>query len=1718
MKVKLLQAKNQAIFERLSSLYEASKKINTTSIELRSSETFMADTQILSVSRQEFSDNIDKINTYCLQLNPDHRIDYSSQVSFDGVYTRVERVRSLIAAKSSRSLDDSMSQDNAKHSRSSIKLPPIQIPFFDGRIENWPVFYESFKSNIHCNINLTDSQRVQYLIGNLKGTALQITAGIIPSGENYASIWNSLVQKYQDKRALGSHYMSNILNIKPATNNSASLNSFIESFHASVSALEQLEINDIKDFILLNLALKKLDPATIHLFEMHMRDTDIPTYTDFVEFIKSQVKILDRTISSRTSSVNLNKNNSYRNQSRDSTVHTFVAYDNNQTCLHCNKNDHWRLYLCPTFQSLSANARLEFIKTKRGCVNCLSATHTASQCKSIHTCRTCNKKHHSLLHLEQSSSQSPRSVSTDAVPSSTHSQQVALCACSRLGTDIPRTTVLLSTAQVYVDNKHKKYVSVRCLIDNASQNNIITLACCKKLQLNIISLSNSVIKGVGTSSRPIIGYVEIKVTAKNKTNSYKITALVVDCITDKLPSHFVDTSEVQHLFELPLADPLWHVPGEVELLLGAKLFPYLLLNNKIISPTAPSAIETVFGYILMGEVPACLSNKNNSSADLNTASYFSTALNIDSHCFMSLDESLHKFWNIEEIPSKSFMSPAERECEQLYVSTVSRDSSGRYCTALPFCKNPDSLGNSYAVAYRRLINLEKTKLRDPALRASYNEIIQEYIDQNYLTETTPSAADQTTGYYIPHHPVIRNDKQTTKVRIVLDASAKSHNGVSLNDLLHTGPNLQADIFLLLLNFRLFPIAVTADIKQMYLRIAVIDEHRKYQKILFRFNTAEPVREFQFNRVAFGLKPSPFLAMRTVRQLSEDEKHRFPRASIVASHELYMDDLANSTSTLEEAKILSAELIALFKAGGFDLTKWASNSSELLEAIPHSNRSSINFSDGDNLKILGLKWIPSEDCFTFTTSNLDKSCTKRSILSTIARLWDVLGLVAPVVVFAKLLIKELWKLNTDWDETPPDSIVLLFQKFKEQLPLLSSLKLPRHVAVTMGCMTNIVGFADASMNAYGCVIYLHVTDTNGNTHVNLVCAKSKVAPVKVVSLARLELCAAVLLSNLIKLVYDTYRSRTTINKIFAFSDSTITLSWIHSSPHKWNIFVSNRVAKCQENLDPKHFYHIIGKENPSDCLSRGLLPEQLLNHDLWWHGPEWLRRPTAEWPITPFVSSCSEQLPEFNNKSLTLVSTVSEPNLIYSLSQKITSLNKFLRIIVYILRFLHIIPYDKSHQIITVRELATAEIYLIRCIQQFHFLDIYNEIKGKKLRSQFKKLDLFIDEHNIIRIGGRLSNANLPYEAQHPALLPKHDNFTHVLIDYYHRIYCHAGVGLLSSLLRQKYWILSSRGVIRQRVHACNFCFKVSPSHPSPKMADLPACRVQETKAFVHTGVDYAGPIKVTLCRRRGQRSQKAYICLFICFVTKAVHIELVTDVSSDTFISAFKRFISRRGPVSYLYSDNGTNFVGAKAQLQELLANRYRIEWKMIPPRAPHFGGLWESNIKSIKTHLYRVIGSQLLTYEEFSTVLTEIEAVLNSRPLCVLNEDPYPEPLTPAHFIMASPLTSLPVVNVPETTSSLTCRKKLLDQMVCSFWRRWRIEYLHNLQVRQKWLNATDNIKIGTVVLMHQDDVPPLRWPMGIITEVFPGRDGTTRVAMVKTCSGSFKRPVVKLCPLPSQ
>lgn len=1789
MMLTLVNQKKEMLFQRINRLYNSSKSVISFDSSSRSNENFMAESETIDEIRDKFESVVDQYNRINLQIKPDSVPDYACLESFEDLYTRVKRIRNRLTAASAAAQPRVCSHQASNSTMPIVKLQPLVIPSFDGRPENWNLFYQSFKANIHLNEQLSDSQRVQYLISKLTHDAVKFTAGIVPTGETYKILWDSLVKKYQDKRALGSFYLNNILDLKASSHNANNLDAFISKYSASISALKQLEIGDLNDFIFVQCALRKLDSQTIQSFELTVRDTEIPTSKQLISFVQDQVKILERSrpsISNKTPA-----NISPRDTRGQNTYKSFIATESNtQTppqppataapsrqsgaCVMCGSNDHAHLYNCTQFKKRDAHSKYQFIKSKRGCVNCLSMLHNISKCKSTSVCEFCSKRHHSqlcfsknkdekrdnsyshtaMVHSDEYLSSAPAPAHAPGVMSDTRSppdifthslaQQSQLYAPSHKGhdsmsdstrTDInvglslppspsvhnaavllssgtkSKSTILLSTAQVYARPKGCMTSSVvRCLIDNGSQNNLITTDCCRKLNLTITPLHNSFVKGVGASSRPIIGYVYFEIQSRvHPEHQYTIYALVVECIAEQLPTQFVECDR-SVFAELPLADLSWNIPGDIDVVLGAQLFPYIYLGDKVeCGSLAPPALSTTFGWILMGDYPR---------KDIKPASSFSA---------LALNDLVQKFWELEEVPTKRYLSPEETECENIFTSSVTRDNVGRYTVSLPFCRDPSELGSSHAAAYRRFMTLERKFRLSTTLRENYNKVIQDYIDNGYLSPVDGSQLSPD-GYYIPHHAVVRPDKPMP--RIVLDASAKTHTGLSLNDILHIGPNLQADLFLLLLDFRLFPVAMNADIKQHYLRIGVPVDQRKYLRILFRFNDAEEVRTFAFNRQPFGLKSSPYVAMRTVRQLAVDMTPDYPDAAKVAQSSLYMDDLVHSVPNEETAMQLAQDLIKLFKAGDFDLVKWSSNSQTLLESLPDSHRKSLTFDVGNDVsKVLGLSWEPGEDNFFFTSTAITEKCTKRNILSVVARLFDVIGLVAPVILYAKLLIKELWLGNYEWDALAPEHIRIRFASLAQEFKLLDTLRIPRHVGVEIGCELRLVAFCDASMNGLGCVVYAHCTYPAG-IQTRLLCAKSKVSPTKITTLARLELCAALLMAKLVKTVRDTYSPRILIAGIYAFSDSTIALSWIHSSPHRWSIFVSNRVAQCQENLPATHFYHVAGAINPSDCLSRGMLPSQLLSHDLWWNGPPWIRCAPEEWPIKPFAPADCNELPE--HKAIVMaVITDTEPPLLYALAQRISSWEKLLHIIAYVLKFAR--PKSKIEPR-SIQGLVAAEKDLLRAIQAVHFAEVKKLIKaGKLLPKKLQSLAVFLDEEGILRIGGRLSQADLPFEAKHPVLLPKRDHIVDLIIQHQHIRNCHTGAGLLMSIIRQRYWILDARTVIRSKLRKCNTCFKVNPTHPTPLMADLPACRVSECRVFAHTGIDYAGPLRVTLSRRRGQHSQKAWVALFVCMQTRALHIELVSDLTSETFLAAFKRFISRRGPVSCLYSDNATTYVGAKTQLNELysflqsssfkssfsneLLTR-RIEWKMIPPRAPNFGALWEGNIKSMKTHLYRVIGNQLLTYEELQTVLIQIECILNSRPLCVLSSDPHPEVLTPAHFLMSTPLQYLPAADMSEQRVNLLERKKLLDSMVQSFWKKWRLEFLHTLQVRQKWATPDKSVELGTVVLVEQENTAPLSWPLGVITEVFKGSNNTVRVAIVKTKFGFYKRAITKLYPIPTQ
>lgn len=712
-------------------------------------------------------------------------------------------------------------------------------------------------------------------------------------------------------------------------------------------------------------------------------------------------------------------------------------------------------------------------------------------------------------------------------------------------------------------------------------------------------------------------------------------------------------------------------------------------------------------------------------------------------------------------------------------------------------------------------------------------------------------------------------------------------------------------------------------------------------------------------------------------------------------------------------------------------------------------------------------------------------------------------------------------------------------FRDQLPLLCELQFQRHVILENSVCIQLHAFADASEKAYGAVVYLRSSDRSGAVKVALLCSKTRVAPTKQISLPRVELCAAQLSAQLVDRIVNTLQQR--IDKVVYWTDSKIVLSWINAPAYNWKTFVANRVANIQELSDPTNWYHVRTEENPADVASRGTTPRGLIDSDLWLNGPAFLRS-DSEW--------CGETItaladpPERKQQKISLLAIEGDDDLIECLKQK-NSFIKILRVFAICYRFVDNITAKSNNQpkrcmqlklynSIDADELERALIGCVRYIQSHKFGNEIQQLsKSKPLskRSSIASLNPFLDGDNILRVGGRLRNSTLPYNSKHPILLPANHSFTSALVVHFHEKNLHAGPQALLAALRQRFWPIKGKELCRKTVRHCIRCFHARPPIIGQLMGDLPSERLSPTRPFTNTGIDFMGPIQIHH-KIRGKRPTKAYVAIFVCFWSKAVHLEVVSDLSTDAFLAALKRFVGRRGLPSNIYTDNATNFIGAKNELLELretflsqptqdrissIFAQDGVKWHTIPPRSPHFGGLWEAGVKSAKHHLKRQIALASLTFEELSTVMVQIEAVLNSRPLTPLSSNPDDlGALTAGHFLIGAPLTAVNEARVDDVPINRLQRWHKIHWIHQQFWKRWTRDYLHQLQERTKWRQVSPNVNINDLVLLQEDNVPPLRWPLGRVTMVHAGTDGLVRAVTIRTGHGTFRRAITKIAVLP--
>ncbi|XP_055309915.1 uncharacterized protein LOC129573450, partial [Sitodiplosis mosellana] len=431
-------------------------------------------------------------------------------------------------------------------------------------------------------------------------------------------------------------------------------------------------------------------------------------------------------------------------------------------------------------------------------------------------------------------------------------------------------------------------------------------------------------------------------------------------------------------------------------------------------------------------------------------------------------------------------------------------------------------------------------------------------------------------------------------------------------------------------------------------------------------------------------------------------------------------------------------------------------------------------------------------------------------------------------------------------------------------------------------------------------------------------------------------------------------------------------------------------------------------------------------------------------------------------------------------------------------------------------------------------EIENLNKGIALpkKSKLKALYPFIDRNGLIRVGGRLENSKFNYNKKHPIIIPYGTQLTEMIIREAHMKTMHGGNQLTLHQIRHEYWILQAKRAVKTFINNCVTCHRFRTHNSHQLMGNLPSARTEMVeKPFTHTGTDLCGPISLKMSALRGTKTQKGYIVIFICMSTRAIHIEIVTELTAQAFIAAFKRLIGRRGHVAHLYCDNGTNFVGANTILQlesEEAIEEFNIEiqqnltilntkFHFNPSISPWMGGLWERGVGSIKHHLKRTVGERILTYEELSTVLTQIEAILNSRPISPMTENPDDlEVLTPGHFLIGSAMTAQMEPNLLKNNENRLTRWNICTRMKQLFWEKWYSEYITQLQTRSKWNEPQENLKIGDMVLLKEENTPALRWPLGRVKEVFPGKDGLVRVVAVSAKNKTYKRPIVKLAKLP--
>ncbi|XP_062709889.1 uncharacterized protein LOC134288601 [Aedes albopictus] len=1612
------------------------------------------------------------------------------------------------------------------------QVVPRELPVFTGNPEEWPIFISSYRnSTLMCGY--TDAENLMRLQKCLRGNALEVVRSnlLLPSSVpqvlatletlfgNPERLIQSLLTRVRDTPAPKSDRLETLINFGIVVQN---LVGHLKAANQQVHLTNPSLLHDLVGKLPANI---RLDWA---LYKKRMVTADLETFSNYMSAIISAASDvthysdLEIQQSSRNGKQNskeksfLNAHssaNDYKQRGSDSSSKTVGTV---KPCFVCQKTGH-RVKECFEFKSLSLSDRWETVKTHQLCPKCL-VPHGKWPCRTSRSCDVsgCNDNHHSLLH-----------------PGVPESSDVAVVSVHRQ----PQSLTIFRIIPVVLYGKTTQ-LETFAFLDEGSDLTLIDEEIADLLGVEG-EQRNLCLKWTSNVTREEANSRQINLEISGAGGGKRFPLMNVRTVGRlDLPLQTLDyvrlAETFPHLQKLPICS---YENATPRLLIGlSNLQLAVPLKCREGRGNQPVATKTRLGWTVFG-----------SMAESKSSHSFHI-------CECTTDEKLHnlvkEFFAAENVGIVSGPLPEAVEdsrAKAILLETTRKGNDGHYETGLLWRYDQFEFPPSYDMAARRFYCLERRLRAHPELRDNLDNQITEYQSKGYAHRASSKEledADKKRAWYLPLG-LVTNPKKPGKVRIVWDAAAKV-NGVSFNTMLLKGPDMLTSLPSVLFRFRERKFCITADIKEMYHQVKIRPADRVSQRFLYRSDPSQELETYIMDVATFGSTCSPCSAQHVKNVNAIEWKELYPEAASAIIENHYVDDYLDSRDTEEEMANLAIDVREVHSKAGFDLRNWRSNSEEILRRIGEQSTNAGKMIGEDKSsqteRVLGMTWLPSDDLFTFSVVLSDDlqrmvygagMVTKRGILRLLMTLFDPHGLISNFLIHGKIVIQDLWRSGVTWDEPIPQEIFARWKRWIDQLPCLQNVRVPRCYFPSYNVedlqTLELHVFVDASESAYACVAYFRIIE-RGEPRCAFVSSKAKVAPLKTVSIPRLELQAGVIGSRLAKTIKENHTLP--IKRTVYHSDSSTLLSWIRSDTRKYRQYVAVRVGEILEITDVSEWRWVPTKLNVADEATKWNNGPAVKPDSRWFTGPDFLYYPEECWPQQNSVATdTAVEMRSIHIHQERLHCSIIDVS-------RFSKWERLLRSVAYVYHFLDCCRTQREYRKLPLDrpDFERAEQTLWRLAQADEYASELEELNkksmetaGRQIRfdksSKIRKLSPFLDKLGVIRMEGRIeASPYASFDAKYPIILPKGHYVTQLLIDWYHRRFGHGFGETVVNEVRQKFHISNLRVLVRSIARRCNYCLVRKAEPRVPRMAPLPAVRVTPfERPFSKVGVDYCGPFAIKVKRSNVKR----WVALFTCLVTRAVHLEVVASLSTESCKLAFRRFIDRRGAPTEIYTDNGTNFQGTCRELAKQLSNvneglaetftDAKTRWHFIPPASPHMGGVWERMVRSIKAAMEGLRHLRSPTEEVFQTLCTEAESMMNSRPLTYIPlETSDQEALTPNHFLLLSSSGVKQMVKTP--TDEGTGLRSDWDQcqlLLDRFWTRWIREYLPTITRRTKWFEDVKPITEGALVFIVNDKERN-SWVRGKVVKLIPGADGRIRRADVQVSGGGIlRRAVAKLAVL---